>query len=61
MVVQKACGKPFWLFPGHVQDLEGSCFLIFIQGNTTSTPWLLEKEELLLLVFDWQATRIGIK
>jgi hypothetical protein len=61
MMVQQACGKPFRLFPGHVQDLEGSCFLIFVQGNTTSTPWLLEKEELLLLVFDWQATRIGIK
>jgi hypothetical protein len=61
MVVQKACGKPFWLFPGHIKDLKGSCFLIFIQGNTTSTPWLLEKEELLLLIFDWQATRIGIK
>ena len=60
-MVQQACGKSLWFFPRHIKDLQSSCFLIFVQGDSASATWLLEKEELLPLIFNRQATCISIK
>ena len=61
MMVQQACGKSLWFFPRHIKNLQSSCFLIFVQGNSAPATWLLEKEELLPLVLNRQATCISIK